>query len=83
MTKPKVISFDEWLKSRTDEEQEKLKCPDCNGSGNCSCHCGDEHECGTCDGTGKSDEGRDLQDEYRKVIEADLKKWEEWNRRAA
>jgi hypothetical protein len=30
------------------------ECPGCDGSGNCECHCGDEHDCRDCDGRGKA-----------------------------
>lgn len=31
----------------------KGDCEYCKGSGECSCACGDEHDCGGCNGTGK------------------------------
>jgi DnaJ-class molecular chaperone len=27
-------------------------CESCDGSGECQCHCGDNHDCAVCDGSG-------------------------------
>lgn len=45
------ITFDKWLDYNIDPEE--LVCSDCLGSGNCECDCGNEHDCGSCDGSGK------------------------------
>ncbi len=34
------------------EKPEDVDCERCNGSGECCCHCGDEHACVACDGAG-------------------------------
>lgn len=39
------------LDAVVDEDGE---CSECDGSGECHCHCGDSHDCGTCDGRGKA-----------------------------
>lgn len=30
-------------------------CPECDGTGHCTCHCGHAHDCQECDGTGRVD----------------------------
>lgn len=37
------------------EDIAPAKCEECDGTGECSCHCGDVHECPTCEGTGTED----------------------------
>jgi RecJ-like exonuclease len=32
---------------------ENADCPECDGSGDCHCHCGDQHDCPDCNGRGK------------------------------
>jgi len=38
---------------REGEKDTRSACPNCDGSGECGCNCGDEHDCGKCDGDGK------------------------------
>ena len=33
-----------------------IECSYCSGKGFCECQCGDEHDCGTCEGEGKIDD---------------------------
>lgn len=33
----------------------ETECNDCDGTGDCTCHCGADHECGICDGEGKTE----------------------------
>lgn len=73
----RVFTFDEWSQL---PETEKLfakidKCPECDGSGNHTCECGDPHECGYCDGTGnekgirpKEIYQKELRDELRRLL---------------
>ena len=35
-----------------DFDGEAEECPNCDGTGDCTCACGDEHDCHTCGGTG-------------------------------
>ena len=67
-------TFKEWLKDNPEVEVNELaKCDSCGGNGKCSCHCGDEHSCGQCDGTGVDD---DRYDQYLKQRDRDIRKWE-------
>ena len=83
MKRPDVISFEEWLKTHQTDEDVEIKCGACSGTGECECHCGDAHDCGECDGSGVSKDGADLKKKYQEQVAADLKKWGEWNGRAA
>lgn len=76
---PRFITFEQWLEMQPEDVREtELKCSDCDGKGQCTCHCGDEHDCGECDGSGKSDAADELHKAYRAAVEVDLKKWEQF-----
>ena len=46
------LTIVEWLRDNPDLEIEKAECMTCDGTGDHQCDCGDEHECGNCNGTG-------------------------------
>lgn len=48
----KFIPYEQWLKANPDLVEE-VDCPDCYGEGTHMCSCGDWHDCGECNGTGK------------------------------
>ena len=50
----KFIPFDEWLE-RNQDLRDTEDCAYCGGDGTHVCSCGDEHDCGYCDATGKVD----------------------------
>lgn len=76
-TRPQTITFKEWLALNPgDAVGVELKCSQCDGTGNCKCECGHEHDCPICDGEGKSKEARKLEEKYEAAVAADILKWE-------
>lgn len=47
------MTYEQWLKANPEVEMEEEDCPDCDGTGEVTCHCcGHEHDCDKCDGIG-------------------------------
>lgn len=68
------MTFAEWRKANPDIELEMVECENCNGSGFHECSCGDEHDCGACNGKGKYAKGGfTLKDLYEAQLEKDKK----------
>ena len=78
------LTFEQWKEQNTDLFEVKEDCDECNGSGSHECECGDVHDCGFCQGTGKVVDVT-LSDMYRSARARDesrLEKWLERNRAA-
>ena len=79
MKEPRFYTFEEWLDKNPDLKKLKsLPCEECQGSGECECHCLTIHECGYCEGTGKN-EGIDekLREQYQELKDKQLERWNE------
>lgn len=73
------MSFEEWEAQNQDliAELESHTCPECEGEGECKCpECGHDMICPECDGKGYT--GDSPKQIYRKMLERDKKKVEEF-----
>lgn len=69
----KHISYEEWV---TQAEIPDEDCPDCDGKGTTTCfHCGQDMDCETCGGTGKTVNAKLLYKQQKEQDEKRLKQW--------
>ena len=70
--------YEEWLKLESVQEflgQTFSECKMCDGEGYHTCECGDEHDCGYCDGTGMEYNYREIYEEHLRDEIAKLLAW--------
>ena len=72
-----ILTFEQWKFRNPDIEAEIEDCSECDGEGTHTCECGDEHDCGFCDASGKSN-GNDLLQLYRDQKKKDLAHLDTW-----
>lgn len=72
-----VLTYEEWKKSPAIKElADSIEvCDTCDGTGEHECDCGDTHECGACDGSGKL---QDICDVYERLLRGELEKLLQW-----
>lgn len=78
---PRVYKFEEWCQQYGIELPKLVECEECDGTGICNeCGCGNDHDCGYCEGTGESLDGNDERNqiiqEYETQAKKDKENWE-------
>ena len=71
------MTLEQWQKRNPDIEDTLEECDECNGTGTHECECGDEHDCGFCDGTGYQ-KGETVEAIYRRQALKDQMKLRRW-----
>lgn len=67
-----VMPFEDWRIANPEMAELREECSYCNGDGDCTCDCGDKHDCAKCDGKGEIDLSRGV---YEAQKSLDVKKW--------
>jgi hypothetical protein len=74
------LTIDQWIEANPDIKAEQDECIECEGTGEHHCECGDEHDCGYCNGTGFS-EGKSLPEMFREQLAKDIDRLKDYLKR--